>query len=330
MTFAYPYVLAAPLLLALLLVTTMRRRVAGGVAAPSAAMLAKLPPSLRLQLRTPTLVLLMLSAVTCLSVAAARPQQITILDSHVKGRNIVLVVDVSRSMGERDFPSGMGYTTRLEGLKTVVAEYVKNRSQDRVGLVVFGQNAYLQSPLTTDVGLVEQFVKTLQPRMAGDGTAIGDGLGLALKRLKKVKDSSRAIILMTDGVNTAGQILPLKAAHVARELGIQVHTIGIGGGNDTAAGQINAVLSLGAGRVSEFDETTLKKIAETTGGVYFNASSLAGFKDVYREIEKLTQTESEQQTRRHVEELFHPWAITALALYATLVLLNATYLRRVP
>lgn len=330
MTFAYPFVLATPVVVLLLLASVLRKKSVDGVAAPSASMLATLPPSLRLQLRTPVLVTLLLAAVTCLAVAAARPQRITILDAQVKGRNIVLVVDVSRSMGERDFPSGMGYTSRLEGLKTVVAEYVKNRSQDRVGLVVFGQNAYLQSPLTTDVGLVEQFVKTLQPRMAGDGTAIGDGLGLALKRLKKVNDSSRAIILMTDGVNTAGQILPLKAAQVAKELGIQVHTIGIGGGQDTAAGQINAVLSLGAPRVSEFDETTLKKIAETTGGVYFNASSLAGFKDVYREIEKLTQTESEQQSRRHVEELFHPWALAALLLYVALILLNATYLRRVP
>jgi Ca-activated chloride channel family protein len=330
MTFAYPFALAAPVVVLLLLLTTMRRRNTPGVAAPNASMLTALPSSFRLKARTPTLTLLLLSAVTCLSIAAARPQRITVLDSHVKGRNILLVVDVSRSMGERDFPSGMGYTTRLEGLKTVVAEYVKNRSQDRVGLVVFGQNAYLQSPLTTDVRLVEQFVKTLQPRMAGDGTAIGDGLGLALKRLKKVEDSSRAIILMTDGVNTAGQILPLKAAQVAKELGIQVHTIGIGGNHDSAASQVNAVLSLAAPRVSEFDEATLKKIAHTTGGVYFNASSLAGFKDVYKEIENLTTTESEQQTQRHVEELFHPWAAAALVLYIALLFLNATYFRKVP
>lgn len=329
MTFAYPYLLFSPLLLLLTLLIT-RPKKAEAVAAPSGPLLATLPTSLRLKVRTPLLFILLLGAVSCLAVAAARPQRITVLDSTVKGRNIMLVVDVSRSMGERDFPSRIGYTSRLEGLKTVVADYVKNRSQDRVGLVVFGQNAYLQSPLTTDVGLVEQFVKTLQPRMAGDGTAIGDGLGLALKRLKKVSDSSRAIILMTDGVNTAGQILPLKAAHVAKELGVQVHTIGIGGTQDDAASQVNALLSLGGSRSSEFDEATLKKIAEITGGVYFNASSLAGFEDVYREIEKLTTTESEQQTKRQVEELFHPWALAALLLYAAIILLNATYLRRVP
>lgn len=329
MTFAYPYLLLSPLLLVLTLLVT-RPKKAEAVAAPNGGLLYALPPSLRLRVRTPILFLLLLGAVSCLSIAAARPQQVTILDSKLKGRNIMLVVDVSRSMGERDFPSGMGYTSRLEGLKTAVAEYVKNRSQDRIGLVVFGQNAYLQSPLTTDVGLVEQFVKTLQPRMAGDGTAIGDGLGLALKRLKKVSDSSRAIILMTDGVNTAGQILPLKAAHVAKELGVQVHTIGIGGTQDDAASKVNALLSFGGSHSAEFDEATLKKIAEITGGVYFNASSLAGFKDVYREIEKLTTTESEQQTKRHVEELFHPWALAALLLYASIILLNATYLRRVP
>jgi Ca-activated chloride channel family protein len=199
-----------------------------------------------------------------------------------------------------------------------------------VGLVVFGQSAYLQSPLTTDLALVEQFVKSLQARMAGDGTAIGDGLGLALKRLKKLQDTSRAIILMTDGVNTAGQIQPLKAASVAKELGIQVHTVGIGGTHDGPSRAVDAILTLGMSRTAEFDEQTLKKIADTTGGVYFNAASLSGFKEVYREIEKLTQTESKLQNNRQVEELFQPWALAAFVLYALLVGLNSTYFRRVP
>jgi Ca-activated chloride channel family protein len=332
MTFAYPYLLAAgPLLLIFsLLAARSSRNKQPAVAAPSASLLATLPRSMRMRLRTPTLVTLLSGCVVSLSIAAARPQRITVLDSQTQGRNIMLVVDVSRSMGERDFPSGIGHITRLDGLKTVVAEYVKNRSHDRVGLVVFGQSAYLQSPLTTDLALVEQFVKSLQARMAGDGTAIGDGLGLALKRLKKLQDTSRAIILMTDGVNTAGQIQPLKAASVAKELGIQVHTVGIGGTHDGPSRAVDAILTLGMSRTAEFDEQTLKKIADTTGGVYFNAASLSGFKEVYREIEKLTQTESKLQNNRQVEELFQPWALAAFVLYALLVGLNSTYFRRVP
>jgi Ca-activated chloride channel family protein len=243
----------------------------------------------------------------------------------------MLVVDVSRSMAERDFPAGLSFISRLDGLKSVVSEYVKNRTQDRVGLVVFGQAAFLQSPLTSDTSLVEQFVKTLWPRMAGDGTAIGDGLGLALKRLRKTTQGSRAIILMTDGVNTAGQVSPLKAAQVAKDLAVQIHTIGIGGGaaNAVASG-LGDLFNVGGSRHSEFDDDTLKKIASLTGGVYFNASSLSDFKAVYQELEKLTTTESKQPAQREVEELFFPWALAGLITFMAVALLNATVFMRVP
>jgi Ca-activated chloride channel family protein len=219
----------------------------------------------------------------------------------------------------------------MEGIKSVVAEYVRARAGDRVGLVVFGNTGYLQSPLTTDTALVEELVRALQPRMAGDGTAIGDGLGLALKRLREVKEGTKAIILMTDGVNNAGQVSPIKAAHVAKDLGIQVHTIGIGTESTPMLNQpLGGILGMPTGPMAEFDEKTLKEIADLTGGTYFNAANLEDFKKVYREIEKLTSTDQEQPDKTIVEELFAPCLLVATIAYILALLLAATYFLKIP
>jgi len=243
----------------------------------------------------------------------------------------MLVIDASNSMSGEDFPTKLGLTSRMEGVKTVVAEYVRSRHGDRVGLVVFGNTSYLQSPLTSDTLLVEKLVEQLQPRMAGDGTAIGDGLGLALKRLRGVEGKSKAIILMTDGVNTAGQVSPLKAAQIAQEFDIQIHTIGIGSGSIALGqGPFGSLLGGRAGPTAEFDESTLKEIARLTGGVYFNASSLEGFQEVYRQIDALAQTEGSQPERPIVHELFTPWAVAGLISLALSLLLQSTIFRRIP
>jgi Ca-activated chloride channel family protein len=330
MSFSYPIVFALPLIyLALRLIRRDRK---SGVAAPSTSPLSALPLSLRLRLRAPILLLLETITILALSVAAARPHTLTIIDQKTLGRNIMLVVDASNSMSGRDFPTSIGVTSRMEGVKTVVAEYVRSRKLDRVGLVVFGNSAYLQSPLTSDTLLVEKLVEQLQPRMAGDGTAIGDGLGLALKRLKDIEGESKAIILMTDGVNTAGQVNPLKAAEIARDLGIQIHTIGIGSGPVQlgAQGAIGAIMGGAVGPMVEFDEATLKEIAKVTGGIYFNATSLSGFKDVYRKIDELAQTEHDQPQKPLINELFAPWVKIALIALLTSLLLRSTIFRRLP
>lgn len=329
MTFAYPWLLALPLLYLLLRFT--RRDTTAAAPFPSTSFLAALPKSLKLRLREPVLGTLLLVTVTALSIAAARPQRITVIEQPRAARNIMLAVDASNSMSARDFPTSLGHTTRMEGIKGVVAEYVRNRTKDRVGLVVFGDTGYLQAPLTTDTALVEELVKSLQPRMAGDGTAIGDGLGLALKRLREVKDGTKAIILMTDGVNTAGQVTPLKAAQVAKELGVQVHTIGIGTGSSPIMQQpLGGLLSVPVGPMAEFDEKTLKEIASITGGEYFNASSLEDFQKVYRNIEKLTETEEQQPDRLLIDELYPPFTLIAVIAYALALILSATYFMKIP
>jgi Ca-activated chloride channel family protein len=329
MTFAVPLAFAIGLLYCALRLIPKRRAIQS-VSCGNAAFFSRLPVSPRVRLRAPTLSALEIITISALTLAAARPQRTTILEQPSLGRNIILVIDVSRSMAAEDFPTSLGKTSRMEGVKTVVAEYVRSRQNDRVGLIVFGNTAYLQSPLTTDTQLVEGLVSGLQPGMAGDGTAIGDGLGLALKRLKDVNDSSRAIILMTDGVNTAGQVSPLKAAAIAKEVGVQVHTIGIGTGK-AVIGQRGFGGFIGSSsQMADFDETTLKEMATLTGGVYFNATSLDGFKDVYRQIDKLSETEEQQPQKPIVEELFAPCAIVALISLIISLSLQATYFRRVP
>jgi Ca-activated chloride channel family protein len=330
MTFALPIAFLAPFLY--LILRLLRRRAAlPSIAAPSAPLLKGLPVSARIRLRTPTLIALEIITIAALTIAAARPQKITIIEQPNLARNIMLVIDASNSMSGEDFPTKFGVTSRMEGVKSVVAEYVRSRRGDRVGLVVFGNTSYLQSPLTNDTLLVEKLVEQLQPRMAGDGTAIGDGLGLALKRLRDVEAHSKAIILMTDGVNTAGQVSPLKAAQIAKDLNIQIHTIGIGTGTVTLGQDpFGGLLGAPAGPQAEFDEATLKEIARMTGGVYFNATSLEGFKDVYRQIDELNQTEDKQPERPIIHEMFTPWTILALASLCLSIILQSTIFRRIP
>lgn len=328
MTFAYPWILAVPLLY--LLLRFLRREPKSTVSFPSAAFLTTLPKSARQKLRAPVLNSLIGIAIVSLSVAAARPQKILVVQQEQASRNIVLVVDASNSMSARDFPTSLGQTTRMEGLKATVAEYVSSRSRDRIALVVFGNTAYLQSPLTSDTNLVEELVRSIQPRMAGDGTAIGDGLGLALKRLREVQEGTKAIILMTDGVNTAGQVSPIKAAHIAKDLGIQIHTIGIGTGASPLLNQpLGGMLGAPIGPMAEFDEKTLKEIASMTGGSYFNAGSQEGIRQVYKEIEKLTETEEEEPEKTIVEELYAPFVFVALVAYLLGTLLAATYFMKI-
>lgn len=329
MTFAYPWLLLIPLLF--FVVRLAMRPPRATAPFPSATFLGSLPKSLRARLCEPTLFLLAAVAVCSLSIAAARPQRVTVIEAPQRARNIMLVIDASNSMSAEDFPTSFGYASRMEGVKRAVAEYVRSRKSDRIGIVVFGETGYLQCPLTTDTSLVENLVQSLYPRMAGDGTAIGDGLGLALKRLRDVEGASKAVILMTDGVNTAGRVSPLKAAAVAKELGIQVNTIGIGTRSAPIGGVgMGGLLPVPGNMMADFDEKTLKEIAQMTGGAYFNASSLEGFQDVYRKIEKLQETESQQPEQRLVQELFPLFAVVGLFSFLIGTLLKSTVFMRVP
>jgi Ca-activated chloride channel family protein len=326
MTFAYPWALLFPL--CLLFIHIMRLKRAGGAALGSIESLRRIKPSLKQRLRKPLLLTLYSIMVLALSIAAARPQRINVKDQPRHARNIILALDVSRSMGTADFESSLGTLPRLVAVQRVVQEFVAARTDDRLGLVIFGSHAYLRAPLTLDHELIRQFVADLDLGMAGDGTAVGDGLGLSLKRLRDVPAQSRAVILLTDGVSNSGVMHPLKAAEVAAELGITVHTIGVGSVRTRSKirqGLHDAQALAGA----EYDEPTLKAIAEKTGGVFFNASSLEGLRQVYTQIDALERSEQEEPALTVAEEIFVPFAKIALISLLSITLLNATIFMRI-
>jgi Ca-activated chloride channel family protein len=299
-----------------------------GVPYGSIPALRSIAGGFRAKLRTPVLFLLSFSFICLLSLAAARPQIIDEVITPSESRNLMLTIDLSGSMGTVDFRSAFGQVNRLEAVKAVVSEFVRERSQDRIGLVVFGTNAFLQSPLTLDHNLLLEMLDRLQVGVAGEDTAIGDGLGLSLKRIQDIEGSSKAIILVTDGVNRTGEVNPIKAANIAKDLGVKIHTIGIGSKEQSRQGPFGIILR--GGQAAEFDEATLKKIAEITGGVYHNASSLEGLKKVYNEIDKLEKTENDDPNKQIVYELFPVICLAALGIYLLLILLSRSYFLKVP
>jgi Ca-activated chloride channel family protein len=227
-----------------------------------------------------------------LVLALMHPQKTeTLKKQTTKGYDIMLVVDLSKSMLALDFAdlNNNDKSNRLDVIKKVANKFIKNRKGDRLGLVLFGSSAYLQTPLTSDITSVATMLNLAEIGMAGDATAIGDALGLAIKSLIKRPEGSRVIILLTDGSNTAGALNPVESARLAKSYGIKIYSIGVGKRGavpyPTPMGIVYAKMDI--------DETLLKKISEDTGGSYFNATDEQGLKDIYKKIDELEKTESE-------------------------------------
>jgi len=234
------------------------------------------------------------------------------------GRDLMLAVDISGSMTEADMVIGGRVVDRLTAVKAVAGDFIERREGDRVGLILFGQQAYLQTPLTFDRETVRTLLFESAVGLAGRETAIGDAIGLAIKRLRRTPDeppeTERVLILLTDGANTAGSIAPLKAAELAAEADIRIHTIGVGA--DPRIGLGGFSLSLGR---SPLDERTLSAIADTTGGRYFRARDVRELQGIYAALDELEPVESDQRVYRPVDELFN-WPLGgALLLSALLV-----------
>ena len=327
-SFAYPYLLAAPFLICVLAAVVKRKNPAPLY--PRVSLLARSGSSLRLKLRPLVLIPLGGSFVFFLALAAARPQKPHRTEEPFDSHNIMLALDVSPSMGAADFPGGTRRVTRLRAVKSVVDQFVEKRRADRVGLAVFGGTAYLQAPLTLDHDLIRQLVNKLEVGMAGDGTAIGDALGLCLKRMAHLPAKSKSIILLTDGVSNAGQVNPIKAAKVAEDLGVKIHTIGIGTNEPIVVRLPGGIFSQQVQTEVVFDEKTLKQIAELTGGVYYNATTLEGLGQIYQQIDQLEKTRSAEPARRTAQELFAPYAAIALFLYLSYLALSNTFWMKVP
>ncbi len=325
MSFAYPVMALLPLLVGALII--MRRKGHAVVLFPSLAAVEALPHSWRAQLRKPVLAILLSLSLLVLAAALSRPQKRTFVEEPELSRNIMLALDVSKSMATEDFKtSRFGDIDRLSGVKEVVARFIQSRVQDRVGVVVFGSRAFLQAPLTRDHSLLLDLVDKLDVGIAGDGTEMGDGLALALKRMTEIDKGAKTVILLTDGVNSSGPAKPLEAARIAAQLGVKVHTIGIGSTRViTQRGFI-----IGGTQRAEFDEASLKKIADSTGGVYFHAGDTEGLEKVYQQIDQLETTEADDPAHEVVEELYPPLLVGLLILLLLALLLNQTIFMKVP
>lgn len=260
-----------------------------------------------------------------LLVALARPQEVEVerIVEH-EGIDIMLVLDTSGSMEAQDYSLGGRAVDRLEVAKAVVADFVQGRPNDRIGLVVFGEEAFTQVPLTMDHDALVSILSQVQLGVAGGrATAVGDAVAVAGARLKDLEAPTRLMILLTDGSNNAGQVAPLEAAEAARTLGIKVYTVGIGARGGGAMGLFGR-------RGSELDEATLQAIARITDSRYFLAESTQALREVYATIDQMETSTAEVEERLHIEERFHGWLLAGLALLGLHLLLGETWLRRLP
>ena len=275
----------------------------------------------------PVLFILRILTLSLIIVALARPRTVDISNKTktTRGIDIVMAIDVSGSMLARDLKPN-----RLESLKKVAADFVKDRPNDRFGIVVYAAESYTKTPVTSDKSIVLEAIKGIKyDNVIQDGTGIGMGLATAVNRLKDSKAKSRVIILLTDGVNNSGFIEPETAADIAKEYGLKVYTIGIGtNGNAESpyAYAPNGKLLYQMMPV-EIDEQLMKNIALKTDGKYFRATSNSKLQEIYKEINKLETTEIEEQKFYNYDEKFRPLIWLAGFLLLLEILLRQTLFR---
>ncbi|WNZ54752.1 VWA domain-containing protein [Microbulbifer sp. MKSA007] len=249
--------------------------------------------------------------------AAARPRWYgEPISQPSSARDLLIAVDISGSMETPDMVINGRPAMRINAVKQVVGDFVERRKGDRLGLVLFGTRAYLQAPLTYDRETVETLLKEAQIGFAGQGTAIGDAIGLSVKRLTQRPAEQRVLILLTDGANTAGEVSPLKAAELAQQAGITVYTIGVGADEMVQPGLLGS--RFGSRRINpsrDLDSKTLKEIADKTGGRYFRAHNPQELAEIYAELDKLEPVEQEAESYRPMKSLF-TWPLSIALLLA--------------
>jgi Ca-activated chloride channel family protein len=272
-------------------------------------------------------------ALALLLIALAQPR-LTRSETKVSasGIDIAVAMDLSGSMMSEDFEIKGDRINRLEMAKRVLTRFIEKRPNDRIGIVAFGTEAYIASPLTLDHEFLLKNLERLDlETINGNQTAIGSGLSTAINRLRELKSKSKIVILMTDGVNNAGNVAPLTVAEAAQTLGIKVYTIGVG-----VRGQAPMPTRDFFGRKVyrmmpvDIDEDTLKKIAQMTGGKYYRADNAEKFEAIYSEIDKLEKSEAEVKKFAHHRELFALFLAPGFGLVLIEQVLRHTLLRRLP
>ena len=275
--------------------------------------------------------ILRILSVMLLILALARPQEGHKSQEILSvGVDIMLALDTSGSMQALDFIKNEKRDTRLAMVKDVVSKFIENRPNDRIGMVVFGSEAYTQCPLTLDQGILQSFLSKLDIGMAGDSTAIGSAVGIAVKRLKDLESDSKVIILLTDGRNNAGSLPPVQAAQTAKAFGIKIHTIGVGT-HGKAPFLVNSIFGQRyVYQEVDIDENTLKEISNLTGGQYFRATDLESLKSIYKQIDQMEKSEVKVLDHSEYTELFHYFLIPGILLLLTEIILSNSILRRIP
>lgn len=303
-----------------------RRNLHDSLEVSTIAPVARLPRSWKEYL-SHLLFIMQLGVIGCIIVILARPQtRDSWHTSSVEGTDIVLALDISTSMLARDFNPD-----RFEAAKEVASKFVAGREGDNIGVVIFAAESFTAIPMTTDRSVIANYINDIRMGMLQDGTAIGDGLATSINRIKDGKAKSKSIILLTDGSNNTGNVAPQTAAEIARQMGIKVYTIGIGTNGTAPYPQENMF-----GRIEYvnlpvvIDETTLRNIAETTGGKYFRATGNNVLSEIFAEIDRLEKTKMDLRNFTSTEDDYMPWAIAALALFGMILLLRYTVLRTIP
>jgi Ca-activated chloride channel family protein len=257
-----------------------------------------------------------------LLIAASRPQWLgEPLPISISGRDMMLAVDLSGSMEYQDMQLDGEPVPRMAVVQRLVANFIEERQGDRLGLILFGSTAYVQAPLTHDLDSLNQWMDEAFVGLAGRETAIGDAIGLSIKRLAEEPAESRVLVLITDGANTAGQVNPLRAARFAASEGIRIFTIGVGADRSQPTQIATRDPSV------DLDEGTLVDVALATGGEYFRARNAQDIEDIYRRIDMLEPALRDSGPRRRARPLY-PWALGLAMLLTLAFAANGVYRRR--
>ena len=303
-----------------------RSRRQGGLQFSDVGVARAVPRSWRVRLRGLPVVL-KLGALTLAILALARPQERDVVRTRsAEGIDIMLVLDTSTSMRAEDFRPN-----RFEAARDVASEFIRGRVSDRVGLVVFAAKAYTQAPLTLDYAFLQQMLEEVRVGVIQDGTAIGTALAMAVNRLKRTEAESKVVILLTDGQNNRGEIDPITASEVAQTMGVRVYAIGVGSQGTAPfvidqpfVGQQRQMLPV------EIDEDMLRRVAQTTGGRYFRATSKRALRDIYDEIGQLETSKIDERIYTDIDERYPLFLLPAFGSLLFAIGLQATLFRRFP